>query len=179
MSSPGGRSDKSEALDPEDLPGAEAPVEPLGRSAAAGTLWLTAAQWLMRLTGLATIAILTRLLTPEDFGVVAAAMTVTPFLLLLADLGLSTYVLQVKRADQRLLSTAFWYSLTMAIVLMAAVAAFAPVIASLFDLPKAAPVLRGCSLAAGFIILCSVPAALLRREMRFRALSLQWLASAA
>lgn len=178
MSSPGGRSDKSEALDPEDLPGAEAPVEPLGRSAAAGTLWLTAAQWLMRLTGLATIAILTRLLTPEDFGVVAAAMTVTPFLLLLADLGLSTYVLQVKRADQRLLSTAFWHSLTMAIVLMAAVAAFAPVIASLFDLPKAAPVLRGCSLAAGFIILCSVPAALLRREMRFRALSLQWLASA-
>ncbi|GAA2539007.1 lipopolysaccharide biosynthesis protein [Mycolicibacterium diernhoferi] len=179
MSSPGSGPDRPDGLVPEQAPADEAPpVEPLGRSAAAGTLWLTAAQWVMRLTGLITVAILTRLLTPEDFGVVAAAMTVTPFLLLLADLGLSTYVIQVKHADQRLLSTAFWYSLSMAIALMAAIAVFAPVIAALFNLPGAAPVLRGCSLAAGFIVLCSVPAALLRREMKFRLLSLQWLFSA-
>lgn len=178
MAGPGNRSDKPEALDSDAPATGEAPVEPLGRSAAAGTLWLTAAQWLMRLTGLITVAVLTRLLTPEDFGVVAAAMTVTPFILLLADLGLSTYVIQVKHADQRLLSTAFWYSLSMAIALMTAMAVFAPVIAVMFNLPGAAPVLRGCSLAAGFIVLCSVPAALLRREMRFRELSLQWLVSA-
>jgi O-antigen/teichoic acid export membrane protein len=172
------RPDKPDRVAPEDGLTVDGPPEPLGRSAAAGTLWLTGQQWVMRLTGLITVAVLTRLISPEDFGVVAAAMTVTPFILLLADLGLSTYVIQVKQLDQRLLSTAFWYSLSVAIALMAALAVFAPVIASAFHLPEAAPVLRGCSLSVGFIVLCSVPAALLRRGMQFRLLAVQALVSA-
>ncbi len=173
MSNPDSRPDKPDRPVPEEDLTIGAPIEPLGRSAAAGTLWLTGQQWVVRLTGLITVAVLTRLISPEDFGVVAAAMTVTPFILLLADLGLSTYVIQVKQLDQRLLSTAFWYSLSVAMALMAAIAVFAPVIASVFDLPEAAPVLRGCSLSVGFIVLCSVPAALLRREMKFRQLAVQ------
>lgn len=153
------------------------PTESLARSAAAGTLWLTGQQWGMRLSGLVTVALLTRLISPEDFGVVAAATTITPFVLLLADLGLSTYVIQVKELDQRLLSTAFWYSLSVAIALMAALAVFAPVIAAAFHIPAAASVIRGCSLSVFFIVVCSVPAALLRRGMQFRLLALQSLVS--
>ena len=172
------RRDKPDRISPEEDLITGSPSEPLGKSAAAGSLWLAGQQWVARLSGLATIAILTRLIAPEDFGVVAAASTMTPFVLLLADPGLSTYVVQVKQLEQRLLSTAFWFSVSMAIALTGILAVFAPVIASAFDLPEAAPVLRGLSVSVGFIVLCSVPAAILRRRMQFKLLAFQALIAA-
>ena len=124
-----------------------------------------------RLSGLVTIAILTRLISPEDFGIVAAASTITPFVLLLSDSGLTIYLVQVKQLDQRLLSTGFWFSVSAAIALAAVLAGFAPVIASPFHLPEAAPVLRGLSLSAVILVLGSVPWALLKRAMQFRLLA--------
>ena len=158
---------------PDDDSIANGPTEPLGRSAAAGTLWLTGQKWIARLSGLFTIAILTRLITPADFGVVAAASTITPFILLLADLGLSTYVVQEKQLSQRLLSTGFWYSASMAALLAGAMVLSAPLIADAFSLPEATPVLRGLSLSVVLVVLASVPTALLRRRMRFRLLASQ------
>lgn len=150
-------------------------TEPLGKSAAAGTLWLTGQKWVARLSGLVTIAILTRLISPQDFGVVAAASTITPFVLLLADLGLSTYVVQEKSLNQRLLSTGFWYSASMAAFLAAAMIICSPLIAATFRLPEAAPVLRGLSISVVLVVLGSVPTALLRRRMHFRLLAFQGL----
>jgi O-antigen/teichoic acid export membrane protein len=153
-------------------------TEPLGRSAAAGTLWMMGNKWVVRLSGLVAIGILTRLISPEDFGVVAAASTITPFVLLLADLGLSTYVVQAKQLDQRLLSTGFWFSVSAGIALAAFLVVFAPVIASAFRLSEATPVLQALSLSVFFVVLGSVPTALLRRGMQFRQLSLLGSASA-
>ena len=178
MSNSDSRPDKPGRVPPEEELIIDGPAEPLGRSAAAGTLWLTGQKWVARLSGLVTIAILTRLISPEDFGVVAAASTITPFVLLLADLGLSTYVVQEKQVDQRLLSTGFWYSVSTAMTLAAVLVVFAPVIASAFHLSEAAPVLRGLSLSVVFVVLGSVPSALLRRGMQFRLLALQGLVSA-
>jgi O-antigen/teichoic acid export membrane protein len=163
---------------PEEEFETEVPSGPLGRSAAAGTMWLTGQKWVTRLSGLVTIAILTRLISPEDFGVVAAASTVTPFVLLLADLGLSTYVVQEKHVDQRLLSTAFWFSASAAMVLAGVIALLAPVIAAAFHLPDVAPILRGMSVSVLILVFGSVPWTLLRREMQFRLLatmSLVWM----
>ena len=178
MSHSDSRPDKPGRLPPEEDLVTGGPTELLGRSAAAGTLWLTGQKWVARLSGLVTIAILTRLISPEDFGVVAAASTVTPFVLLLADLGLSTYVVQEKQLDQRLLSTGFWFSVSAAMALAAVLVVFAPVIASAFHLSEAGPVLRGLSLSVVFVVLGSVPTALLRRGMQFRMLALQGVVSA-
>ena len=172
MSDSDSHSDKPGRFPPEEELSIGGPAEPLGRSAAAGTMWLTGQKWATRLSGLVTIAILTRLISPQDFGVVAAASTIIPFVLLLADLGLSTYVVQVKQLDQRLLNTAFWFSVSAAIALAAVLVVFAPVIASAFHLPEAASVIRGLSLAIVLLVLGSVPWALLKRAMQFRLLAL-------
>src|SRR6478736_3798763 len=79
----------------------------LGRPAASGTLWLAAQRWVVRVTGLVTVAVLTRLVTPEQFGVVAAASAVIPFVLMLSELGLSVYIVQAPELSRRTLSTAF------------------------------------------------------------------------
>ena len=150
-----------------------APAEGLGRSAAAGAAWLTAQKWVVRLSGLVTISILARLVSPHDFGVVAAASAVLPFVLLLSDLGLSTYLVQAHDPDQRTLSTGFWFSLTAAFVLGGSMLAFVPVMVGLLDLPDAAPVLRVLLISVPLVVAGAVPTALIKRRMQFRRLAFQ------
>jgi O-antigen/teichoic acid export membrane protein len=57
--------------------------EHLGRRAAAGVLWLAAQKWAIRVSGFATLIVLTRHISPTEFGIVAAAMTVIPTIYLL------------------------------------------------------------------------------------------------
>lgn len=151
----------------------EAPDTSVGRQAAAGVLWLTVQKWAVRLSGLVTIAVLTRYLSPEDFGVVAAASTVLPFFYLLADLGFAAYIVQVDRAGRRLLSTAFWFSCLAGVLLSGAVVAAAPLFGLVFGSDDVVPVLQVLALAVLATALGSVPTAILRREMRFRTLAVQ------
>lgn len=157
----------------QDQPAQPRGDERLGRAAASGALWLTAQKWLIRLSGLVTIALLARLVTPHEFGVVAAASAVLPFVLLLADLGLSTYLVQAPDPDARALSTGFWFSLCAALVLGALLFACVPVMVGALGVPDAAPVLRVLLASVPVVVVASVPTALLRRRMEFRRLALQ------
>lgn len=144
----------------------------LGRQAASGVLWSTAQKWAARLSGLATLAILARVLTPAEFGLVAAASSIVPLVYVLADLALSAYLVQLPEVDQRTLSTCFWLSVAVGSLTIAGITTIAPVIAYLLDLPELVPVLRVLSLSMFFVVLASVPIALLRRSMAFRAIAI-------
>src|SRR4051812_18702880 len=154
------------------------PEEALGKQAASGFLWLGAHKWVVRVSGFATLLVLTHQLSPREFGVVAAAMTVIPLVYLLSDLGFSTYLLQADDVDQESLSTAFWASVAAAVVLSTGLLALAPVLASAFQIPELAPVLRVLVLAAVPTVLAGVPLSLLRRQMDFRGVALQSLVAA-
>lgn len=155
-----------------------APEEPLGRRAASGVLWLAANRWVVRASGFLTLMVLTRQLSPREFGVVAAAMAVIPMVYLLSDLGFSTYLLQADEVDQEGLSTAFWTSVAAAVLLSAGLVATAPLLAAAFQSPELAQVLRVLVLAAVPTVLAGVPLALLRRRLAFRAVALQSLLAA-
>jgi len=156
----------------------EQPIEVSSR-AASGVVWLTAQKWTIRLLGFVTIAVLTRLLSPDDFGTVAAASTVLPFFFLLADLGFAAYIVQVDKSDQRMLSTAFWFSLGAGLILCATLLLLAPVLGGVFGDAGVTPVLRVLSLWVIFTAAGSVPMALLRRQMRFATLAWQGAIAAA
>jgi O-antigen/teichoic acid export membrane protein len=147
--------------------------ERLGKSAAAGFLWLGAQKWVVRASGFATLVVLTHQISPRDFGVVAAAMTVIPIVYLLADLGFSTYLLQTDELDQVSLSTAFWTSVAAAAVLSAGLFAVAPLLATAFHLAQLERVLQVLVLAVVPTVLAGVPLSLLRRAMAFRVVALQ------
>ena len=145
----------------------------VGRSAASGMVWMTAQKWDVRLSGLATVAVLTRVLDPTDFGLVAAASTIIPLVLLLSDLGFSTYIVQAEDPDERVLSTGFWFSVSAGLTLCVGLVVIAPLLGVLFRLPAVVPVLRVMVLSIVFVALGSVPTALLRRRMAFRTLAVQ------
>lgn len=163
------------SVEPSLEPG---PRMDVGRSAAAGVVWLTIQKWMIRVLSFVTIAVLTRLLTPEDFGTVAAASTVLPFFFLLADLGFAAYIVQVEKTDRRMLSTAFWYSMAAGILLFAGLFFLAPLLGAIFSASALVPVLRVLSLWVVITAVGSVPSALLRRDMRFATIAAQGAAAA-
>lgn len=140
---------------------------------ATGVLWLTVQKWVVRLSGFVTIAILTRFLSPGEFGTVAAATVVLPFFYLLADLGFTAYIVQADSAGRRMLSTSFWFSILAGLLLCAAVVGIAPLVGLVFRSDEVVPVLQVLALAVVLTAAASVPTALLRRAMRFRALAIQ------
>lgn len=160
-----------------DGPSAGQPPEKLdssvGSEAARGVIWMTAQTWLARAGGLVTLAILTRLLAPDDFGLLAIASTLLTLTYVLSDLGLATYVVQAGEIDRRSLSTAFWVSLAGGVILAVAIFVGAPAIADLLQIPQSVPIMRAMTVIVLLISATSVPLALLRRRMAFRLLAVQ------
>jgi len=141
--------------------------------AAEGLLWMTAQKWFSRLAGLLTVVILTRLLTPSDFGLVAIAMSVVPFLYLLADLGFSAYLIQADHPKQVDYSTAFWYSLCAGIAVAAVLGLTGYPLQILLKVDGVVPIMWALAPAVVFVAAGSVPTAILRRRLQFNLIARQ------
>ena len=145
----------------------------LRTSAAQGVLWMVVQVWLVRLTTVGAFVIIARELVPSEFGLIALAMAVIGVLALFGDSGVNTYLVRADDVDRPLLSTAFWTTLALAVALAGALVLLAPPVASLFDEPDLAPVLRWLSIGLVLNGLNSIPTAVLKRAMRFRTLALR------
>ncbi len=148
-----------------------APEESLATKTASSVAWMTVAKWVSRIGGLATTIMLTRTLAAEDFGIAAAATTLLPLIYVLSDIGFATYLVQAERIDKRTLGTAFWFTISSALVLSAFLYFAAPLVAWGLRIPEVAPLLRVMTSSVLLVALGSVPQALLRRKMAFRQLA--------
>lgn len=116
-------------------------------------------------------AVLGRLLTPEDYGLVGLVAIVIGFVSLFKDLGLASAIIQREELTQREVSTLFWLNLGFSVVVALLTAAAAPLVAWFFGQPRLTAITM--AYAVGFIFggLSVQPEALLRRRMRFAALA--------
>lgn len=139
-------------------------------SIASGARWSLLAGIVARLVGPAFLVVLARILTPDDFGLMAVAMVVIAFATLFQDLGLKQALVQRKEVDQPLLLTGFWGSAGMGVFWFTVVWLAAPWIADAYRNPDVIPVVR--ALSAVFLVspLGTVPEALLLRDLDFRRL---------
>ncbi|MGO8609217.1 oligosaccharide flippase family protein, partial [Rhizobium johnstonii] len=87
--------------------------------------------------------------------------------------GFAAYIVQAKSVDQRMLSTAFWFSMSAGVVLCAAMVALAPALALLFHDDGVTPIIQALSLWVILTAFGSVPLAILRRDMRFSVIAAQ------
>lgn len=151
-------------------------VEPplsMRRQAVRGVVWTTLDKWSVRLSTLVAFIVLGNLLGPADFGVVALAMTMITVLTTLADAGFSQYLLQHRRLGVEATSSAFYTSAGLSVLLAGGLALSAGPISEALQVPELRPVLP--ALAASLVVggLSSVPAMLLRRELRFKELAVR------
>src|SRR5438132_3297996 len=81
---------------------------------------------------MASIVILARLLSPRDFGLVAMVTTVTGFLLVFKDAGLSIATVQREGITHAQVSNLFWINIGISFLSSLVVAALAPLIAAFY-----------------------------------------------
>jgi O-antigen/teichoic acid export membrane protein len=116
--------------------------------------------------------VLARLLTPADFGVVTM---VTTFSLLLTSFGTSGFgeaVIQRKEMNRFLASNLFWITGAIGLILTIGFAATGPLLARFFRNPLVGPVTVAMSAAIFISGAATIHSALLKRAMRFSALSI-------
>jgi len=123
------------------------------------------------LVGLITLAVLARLLTPSDFGLIAMVAVMTGFVGQFVDLGMSMATVQRHELNGGQVSTLFWINVLMGSAVMAVTAACAPLIAWFYAEPRLTAVTLILSTGFFFGGLTVQHQALLKRKMRFSALA--------
>lgn len=152
----------------------------LSRAAASGVVWTALERVGGRVLNFVVLAVLARLLAPDDFGLLALAMVVLAFAEVVAGQGLAEAIIQAPEDGGERLSTAFWINLAGGLVLCLIAVAGAGLFAGLFREPRMTGVLRVLSVTFVVAATSGVHQALLRKRMAFRELALQsFLAAAA
>lgn len=115
-------------------------------------------------------AVLARILGPKPFGQAIIAITIHGFVNLFVDGGFSQALIQKKEVSDLEIRRTFTSQILIGLLSSTIVFAAAPLIARLFHDPGAAPVVRVMSILLTIQSIGLVSAALLRRQMRFRAI---------
>ena len=161
-----------ELIDKNQLFGTEHLKADLKGRAVRGGAFTLGGQGMSFLLQMASTVILARLLTPQDYGLIAMITAVTGFVALFKDLGLSMATVQKDRITHEQISTLFWINVALSVMVMLVAMALAPAIAWFYGEPKLQPLTL--VMAVGFVFggLCAQHSALLRRQMRFGTLAL-------
>jgi polysaccharide transporter, PST family len=118
------------------------------------------------------ILFLARLLTPEDYGLVAMVTALTGFAPLLVDLGTRDAVVQRVSITEGEVSALFWLTVGVGCAFALAISASGPLIAAFYREPRLTAIVRVASLTFVALALTAQHEALVRRAMLFRELAM-------
>jgi O-antigen/teichoic acid export membrane protein len=141
--------------------------------AAKSALWSAAETWGVRGVSALVFLLLARLLDAGAFGVMALAGVYLMILQMLADQGFAEALIQRAELEDAHRDSAFWANVAIGTALMLATLALAAPLARLYRAPLLEAVLQVLSVAPLLAALTVVQQALLRRALRFKALTLR------
>lgn len=141
----------------------------LARTASRGVLWAFLATTASRLTWLLALAVLTRWLSPGEFGLFGVGLVVLLYLDTVGDLGTGAALVFWPEREKEAAEVTLRVNLVVGGVFTTALLLAAPVVAGFFHEPDAVPLLR--VLAPAFLLrsLGNTHDALCRKHLRFRA----------
>ena len=136
-----------------------------------GGVVIGAAQLVRIAVQLLSVVVLSRMLLPEDFGLVAAVTPVIGFISMFQDLGYGQAIIQRKNISHEQISAIFWTTAALGMLCALIVMMISPAVAWFFHdrrlllitIAASAPILLGS--------LMSVPSGLLNRYLNFRGLA--------
>lgn len=140
----------------------------LTRKLVVGSVWSVGMRWTIRLVGIFSIAILARLLTQEDFGLVAMSVAVTGLTLALFQLGIDFAVIRERELTEQFLHTAWTLRLVQAGLAALVVALLAPIAPIYFSDPRITVILWVGAVTLFLQGLENIGIVLYRRDLDFR-----------
>lgn len=135
-----------------------------------GVMWQGLAQVVGKGLVLLTTVVLARLLSPEEYGLVALALVVMAYAETLADAGVAQALVYLPRTAESARS-ALLISVVVGGLLSAGAALGAPQIADFFGREEVASLVRVLAVSVLAAALAAVPESLLRRDLRFQRLT--------
>jgi PST family polysaccharide transporter len=137
-----------------------------------GIAWTGGAKWVVQLLSWASLIVLARLLTPNDFGVVGLAAVYLGFIGMITEAGLGTAILALPDLGRDRIAQLNSVALIFGVVGTAVTAAGAIPFGRFFRSPELPLVMVAMSVTFLLAAIRTVPTALLQKELRFRELGL-------
>lgn len=119
-----------------------------GREIARGSAWMIGMRWAIRGVGLVSTVILARLLTPEDFGVVAMAMVAVAMLEVFTQSGVDLALLRTEAPTREHYDAAWTLEIIQGLLLGALLFLSAPIVGGHFEDERVTLVVQLLSLRA-------------------------------
>ena len=144
----------------------------LDKSLVHGVAWTGGVKWLTQLLTWASTLIVARILTPADYGIVSMASAYLGLVTIASEFGIGTAVVTLRDLSKHQLAQLNTLAVALGAsgVLVSAVVAIP--LAHFFRTPALTAVVIVLSLAFLFTAFASVPSSLLRRDLRFKTLSI-------
>ena len=135
-------------------------------------LWDFVGRFINYFVTFAVAVALTRLLSPEEFGVFSIVMAIVLFSNVFLDFGFRVALIQAKEINQNQLSTVFFLNLFVSISIFAIITLSSSLIEAFYGKENIAKLLIVMSTLFIINALTLIPNTLLSREMRFKPLSI-------
>jgi O-antigen/teichoic acid export membrane protein len=151
----------------------------LTQQAAHGVKWTTTSMVVVTLLQFAQLAVLARLLSKADFGLMAMISVLLAIGLAYADMGLSNALIWRQDATRNQLSSLYWVNILAGLGVFVVTLAFTPLFAALLKQPRLEIYLPWAALVFVLLPWGQEFQVLLQKELRFRILAMIEIAAAA
>lgn len=141
-----------------------------------GVAWIAIGNWTEQAINLVIFILMARLLGAEAFGLLAMAAAFVILCEFLVRESLSDYLIAAENPSPCDFDTVFWILAAFGTTLSLVLLMMSGSLAVFYDQPQVRSLILGLAPTPILIALAAVPVAILRREMRFRSLSLRAIA---
>lgn len=121
--------------------------------------------------GILVALVLARLLTPNDFGLVAMAAVFTNITIFIVDFGTGEALIQHQKSDKTLESSVYWLNICVALSIAGLLFLSAPVIAEFYGQPIVSPIVKCLSLVLVVQSASLVHVSLFKKHRNFKAIA--------
>lgn len=143
----------------------------LSKQTFSSALWMFSSSGLQAVLRIAFNAILARLLSPSDFGVVAIATMITGFAELLVQMGVGPALVQTKNITDDHINTGFTFSVLSGFFMAFCFWLINPFIASFFNMPALTSILNVLLWIFPIKMVTKISNSIIQRELLFKKLA--------
>lgn len=138
------------------------------KSLRSGIFYISAAKYSGVFISIILSAVLARLLTPEEFGIVALVLVFVSFFNLLSDFGLGPAIVQNQSLEEEDVKSIFLFSILLGFILSSLFFLAAPLISNFYNEPALLQISKYLALAVLFQSLQVIPKALFQKALKFK-----------
>lgn len=133
-----------------------------------GFAWEGTSKLIVQIAAWVSTIWVARLLTPEDYGLIALSGIITGLGLTISSIGLSSALVNSKNLSQQTISNSFFIGMLLAAFIYFIIYLIAPLAAQYYEQPELTKLIRVASLIIIFSGLGVAPRALIMRKLQFK-----------